>query len=213
MRTFKRLMRNIVIVLAAYSLSQSLTLWLLLEVIGSDLRLGMTWLSFAAAVFGGLAVTDVAMRFNAKEPGGVGFVVGVVLAFSGNSSVLIVLPVYVAAGAYLLVNGKRLARVKKLRARQAEVYKARRERRRAANHAADSIDTVWLIDALRAAEATDRADLIARLTPESAFGLARLHRRGIPAEFVARNWSLDEPMTDEAADLLTAVFREARAIS
>lgn len=74
--------------------------------------------------------------------------------------------------------------------------------------ATENIPTTWLIDAFDAPESTPRDDMLAALDADTAWALARLHRKGVPAEYVAARWTNGEPLD---ADALVASYREGGA--
>lgn len=219
MSAFKRFLLNGLVVYGTYCLSAVLIGLSFAYVTGAaPTAFGMTWFSLYCAVIGGLATRNAAFLLGAREPGAVGFVVGVMVAFGGDLVGIAALSACSAAGAYLLVTRKRRARIAKLRDRQREVRVARREREWAAEEAAyalqteakksvKGVSTGWLRDALGASEVTGRSDLVESLTPEVGYGLARLHRRSVPVEFIASVWTPGEPMDDAVADAVTADYR------
>lgn len=76
------------------------------------------------------------------------------------------------------------------------------------HEAMENIPTTWLIDAFDAPESTPRDEMLAELDADTAWALARLHRKGVPAEYVAERWVNGEPLD---ADLLVASYREGGA--
>lgn len=220
MNALKRFLRNSLVVYGTYCLSAVLFGLSFEYVTGAaPTAFGMTWFSLYCAVIGGLVTAHAAFLLGAREPGAVGFVVGVVVAFGGDLIGIATLSACSAAGAYLLSTRKRRARIEKLRARQREVQAARLARARSiieerkarsaeVKKALKGVDTGWLIDVFGRAETTGRASLLLDLKPEAAYGLARLHRRGIPADFVASVWTLSNEMNEATADAIT---REHRA--
>lgn len=82
------------------------------------------------------------------------------------------------------------------------------DRERLVNAATASIPAPWLIDAHNAAESTARGTLLAALDPDTAWALARLHRKGVPAEYVAAHWVTGAPLD---ADTLVTAYRNVVA--
>lgn len=78
----------------------------------------------------------------------------------------------------------------------------------ALEEAAESVPTPWLIDTFGATESTPRDDMLAVLDVDTAWALARLHRKGVPAEYVAAHWQTGQPLD---ADVLVASYREGGA--
>lgn len=79
----------------------------------------------------------------------------------------------------------------------------------ALEEAAESVPTPWLIDTFGAPESTPRDDLLAALDVDTAWALARLHRKGVPAEYVAARWQTGQPLD---ADMLVASYRDGGAV-
>lgn len=72
-------------------------------------------------------------------------------------------------------------------------------------NATQPISTPWLIDACGAPESVSRGELLAELDADTAWALARLHRKGVGAEYVAAHWTLGAPLD---ADALVAAYRD-----
>ena len=75
--------------------------------------------------------------------------------------------------------------------------------------AAESVPTPWLLDAFGAPESTARSTMLAALDADAAWALARLHRKGVPAEYVAARWQTGQPLD---ADMLVASYRDGGAV-
>lgn len=56
-----------------------------------------------------------------------------------------------------------------------------------------------MTDAMRAPEAKGRLALLAALDADTAWALARLARKGVPAEYIAEHWQTGQPID---ADML-----------
>lgn len=94
-------------------------------------------------------------------------------------------------------------------ARIAERKRLVEERRaNAVKEATRRIATEWLTDAMGTPESKGRLALLADLDADTAWALARLHRKGVPAEYVAERWTNGEPLD---ADALVASYREGGA--
>lgn len=78
----------------------------------------------------------------------------------------------------------------------------------AVQNATQRIPTPWLLDAIDAPESVHRGELLAALGPDTAWALARLHRKGVPADYVAERWQTGQPLD---ADALVASYREGCA--
>lgn len=101
-------------------------------------------------------------------------------------------------------------RERRVRARAAEriaerKYHAEWLRSERVARATENVPTAWLIDVFAAPESTPREDMLAALDADAAWALARLHRKGVPAEDVAERWTNGEPLD---ADALVASHRE-----
>lgn len=70
------------------------------------------------------------------------------------------------------------------------------------------IEADWLLVALGMPMSEDSAVAVATLDYELAWALARLHRKGVPAEYVAERWQTGVPLD---ADTLVASYREGGA--
>lgn len=70
------------------------------------------------------------------------------------------------------------------------------------------IATDWLTDATSAPESKGRRALLADLDADTAWALARLHRKDVPAEYVAARWHTGQLLD---ADTLVASYREGGA--
>ena len=91
-------------------------------------------------------------------------------------------------------------------ARRKEVAQA--NRKRVVTEATGPISTPWLLDVFDAPESTARSTMLAPLDANAAWALARLHRKGVPAEYVAARWRTGQPLD---ADALVASYRAGGA--
>lgn len=70
--------------------------------------------------------------------------------------------------------------------------------------AAASVPTVWLHEVFEQTTFTPRDEVLALLSLDEAWAFARLHDRGIPADFVAEMWEDDVPLD---VDAIAAAYR------
>lgn len=164
------------------------------------------------AVFAGVFAADIRFAVAAWAIAMGASLVSLALTFGGDWPALIA---WGALGAivaeYLTTRHTRRWRKARRRAveRMAERKRVAEARRvEVVKQATRRVATDWLTDALGAPEAEGRVALLADLDPEAAWALARLHRKGVPAEYVAAHWAHGAPFD---ADTLVMAYRNGAA--